>query len=175
MTNIPDPLPDTDLDLLRILCTVAWADGDFAPEERDLLQRLVERYFLPEAGDSAAGELIGRLAAEATRAETLDAVVPRLKTEENRELALKLAYMVIRVGRRPGDDDSINPAEKRTYRRLVELLELSDGQIREVEWAAEQELRRTGSLWDLLKRRFSWLSGRWPDDDLLEAPGAPRL
>lgn len=175
MTHSTAPLPDADLALLRILCTVAWADGDFAPEERQLLQQLVERYFLPGADVSVAGEVIGTVAAQPVESGALEVVVPRLTMEEDRELALKLAYMVIRVGRRPGDAASINLPEKQAYRRLVELLKLPEDQVREIEWAAEQELDRHRSLWDLLRSRFPWLSGRWPDDDLLETPGAPRL
>jgi uncharacterized tellurite resistance protein B-like protein len=175
MTQSTAPLPDADLALLRILCSVAWADGDFAPEERTLLERLVERYFLPGADDAVTGEVIGTVAAEPGGPESLEAMVPRLTMEEDRELALKLAYMVIRIGRRPGDDASINLPEKRAYRRLLELLRLPDEQVREIEWAAEQELNRHRSLWDVLRSRFPWLAGRWPDDDLLETPGAPRL
>jgi hypothetical protein len=175
MTQPPAPLPDADLALLRILCTVAWADGDFAPEERKLLLQLVERYFLPDAGEASAAELIGTVSAEPGQGGSLEAAVPLLTMEEHRELALKLAFMVIRVGRRPGDEASINLQEKQAYRRLVELLSLPEDQVREIEWAAEEELNRHRSLWDVLRSRFPWLSGRWPDDELLETPGAPRL
>jgi hypothetical protein len=157
-------LPDaagTDPTLLRIVCAVAWADGDFSTEERDLLERLQRRYAddglpasLPEGSDPG-----GPATGAATPLEDLVAV---LRSEEDRELALKLSYMMIRVGRRAGDEASINAAEKRAYRHLVELLALPEERIAEIEWAAGQELARGGGLRELLLARFLPLIGPQP-------------
>ena len=174
------PLPKGEMDLLRILCCVAWSDGEFSPQERQLLERLVERYF--PGGDVGAAGLdtveamaSGAMAAEAMRPELLDELVPSLTTVEDRQLALKLAYQVMRVGPRTGEESGIQPLEKVAYRKLVEGLGLSEAEIQETEWAAEQELKPAGGLRGILASRFGWLAGAWPSDDLLETPGAPRL
>ena len=172
----PTPtLPKGELDLLRILCCVAWSDGEFSPQERQLLARLVERYFLPGPGQPTGAETVEALAAEAMRPELLEVLVPGLATAEDRLLALKLAYQMMRVGPRTGEESGIQPQEKVIYRKLVESLGLSEAEIRETEWAAEQELKPAGGLRGILTSRFGWLAGAWPSDDLLETPGAPRL
>lgn len=167
------PLSEADLDLLRILCCVAWADGEFCAEERTLLGRLAARYFTAGSEGRLEGEELEALAAQALPPELLDEL-PRRLAPEDRPLALKLAYQMIRVGRREGDAASINAAEKVAYRRLVEALALGETEIREAEWAAEQELEERQGLVAILLSRFRSL-GAWPEGDLLEEPGAPRL
>jgi hypothetical protein len=166
-------LPAKERDLLRILCCVAWSDGDISQQERHLLEDLVRRYFLPEDRATATVTL-EELAAEELPIEQLDAVAGRLESDEDRLLALKLAYMVIRVSRRSDDASSINPQEKVAYRRLVEHLALPEAEVREAEWAAERELNRHSGLLSLLTSRLGAL-GAWPPAELLEEPGAPRL
>jgi hypothetical protein len=159
MSIATDSLPPGDLDLLRILCCVAWSDGDFSPQEKALLGDLLHRYFPSEAGHPAATEAVEDLVASAAPLEMLDELAPRLGSAEDRQLALKLAYQMIRVGQRPGDDSSINPREKVAYRRLVDGLGLSETEIEQVEWAAEQDLPRSMGLLGILASRFSWLAG----------------
>lgn len=173
MQNPSDRLPSNVGDLLRILCCVAWSDGGISPEERDLLEELVRRYLLPEDRPAAAATLED-LAARELPLEQLDPAVARLATDEDRLLALKLAYMVIRVGRRDGDASSINRQEKVAYRRLLEGLGLAEADVREAEWAAEKELQQHGGLRSIIGTLFG-ARGAWPAAELLEKPGAPRL
>ena len=142
-----------ELDLLRILCCVAWADGEFASEEKHLLERLVRRYFLA-ADQGAAVEEFETMAARQMGLEVLDQAAAGLETEEDRLLALKLAYMIIRVNRRDGDPSSINRQEKVAYRRLLRGLHLSETEIQEAEWAAERELEGHTGLLSVLSSRF---------------------
>ena len=170
---MPSPtqrLPEADRDLLRILCCVAWSDGDFAPEEKQLLQRLVATYFLPDLEPLVAAEAAEALAHEALQMEGIEELVQRLQTAEDRQLALKLAFMMIRVSTRPGDVSSINPMERVAYRRLVEALGLAETDVQECEWAAEQEMLQQSGLRGILASRFQWL-GAWPSQELLETPG----
>ncbi|KEF42426.1 MAG: hypothetical protein ER33_06105 [Cyanobium sp. CACIAM 14] len=86
----------------------------------------------------------------------------RLPSSEDRELALKLGYMMVRVGRRSPGEPSINAQERIAYRQLVELLGLGDERIREIEWAAEADLPKKQGLAQLLEE----LTAGWrqPDD-----------
>jgi hypothetical protein len=156
--TLPPPTGADDLSLLRIVCAVAWADGQFSEEERTLLQRLMNRY----GGD---GLPAGSAAAELTQP-TLEEnpgllfdLVKGLASEEDRELALKLSYMMIRCGCSGQEDSGINRAEKAAYRRLVELLGLPEGRIEQIEWAAEEEMAPTHGLLDVLAARFLHLLG----------------
>lgn len=160
-THFMAPSTDTpsagNLDLLRILCCVAWSDGEFSAKERELLQDLVERYIVTDGGVPLPAEAAEVLAGQSLQPEALDALIPRLRSEEDRQLALKLGYMMIRVARRPGDESSINPMEKVAYRRLVEGLGLGEADIAEVEWAAELDLKNQNGLYGFLSSHFGFL------------------
>lgn len=148
--------------LLRIVCTVAWADGECSTAERELLAEQVATHL---HGDSPSG--LGEAQLEAFLAERLpvaglDALVAQLSGSDARQLALKLSYMMVRVGRRSPAEPSINAQERLAYRHLVELLALGDAKIQEIEWAAEADLPRKEGLAQLLAE----LTAGWrsPDD-----------
>jgi hypothetical protein len=145
--------------LLRILCTVAWSDGECSEAERRLLSDLVQRYFHSEAMTLGTDAELARLLAEKFQPGALAELVQQLPSEEDRELALKLSYMIIRVGRRSPQEPSINAQERVAYRTLVDLLALGDERIREIEWAAESELPRKSGLAELLAQVTSGWKG----------------
>ena len=148
--------------LLRIVCTVAWADGECSTAERELLAEQVATHLY---GDSPSG--LGEAQLEAFLAERLplaglDALVAQLSGSDDRQLALKLSYMMVRVGRRSPAEPSINAQERVAYRHLVELLGLEDARIQEIEWAAEADLPKKEGVAQLLAE----LTAGWrsPDD-----------
>lgn len=160
---------DRQLDLLRIVCCVAWADGEVSGEERRLLEKLEARYFM--AGEETGGSSVSsQLASWGQNGLKLEDLVDRLDSVEDRLLAVKLANMVARVSKRAADTDLINPQEKALYRGLVEGLGLSESQIQEAEWAAEQELASGRNVWSLIGDALSGL-GAWPSSEMLEKPG----
>jgi len=161
---------DRQLDLLKVVCCVAWADGDVSADEKRLLEKLIARYFPCGTGSQASEEAGRQLAAWTVEASVLEEVIPRLSSREDRVLAVKLSYMMAKVGQRPQDISPINPAEKALYRQLVEALGLSDSEVEEAEWAAEQELSSGQGLWAALGAAFSGL-GAWPSQEMLETPG----
>ena len=161
---------ERQLDLLQIACCVAWADGDVSAEEKRLLEQLVARYFPSEDGADTTAEAARQLAAWTVNQSLLDEVLTRLTVAEDRLLAVKLAYMMARVSQRPEDTTAINPQEKALYRRLVEGLRLTEAEVKEAEWAAEQELSSGKGIWALLGAAFSGL-GAWPSQEMLETPG----
>jgi hypothetical protein len=180
-----DPLPEDlapasgpgaeELDLLRLVCAVAWCDGDFSTEEQRLLAKLVARYLTPLSGEGPSTEAVEIIAARAAAPELLETLAHALPSPEDRLLALKLSFMMVLVGRAPGDREAINPREKATYRRLVEALALPQEEVEAAEWAARHELQEHRGGWlDLLRQRIGGL-GAWPDVDTLAEPGAPRL
>ncbi|WP_411871524.1 hypothetical protein [Vulcanococcus limneticus] len=174
MAPSSDPGADRQLTLLKIACSVAWADGEVSPEERSLLLKLVARYFPREPGQESLEAAAEQLAAWAQDGALLDGLIARLESEEDRLLAAKLGYLIARVGQRPGDTSPINSEEKLAYRRLVEGLGLGEGQIQEVEWASEQELSAQKGLWGVLGSLFGDL-GNWPTREMLESPGVQWL
>lgn len=149
---------ERQLDLLQIVCCVAWVDGDVSAEEKRLLEQLVARYFSSENGADASEEAARLLEAWTVDGTLLDELMARLSVAEDRLLALKLAYMMARVSQRPEDSAAINPQEKVLYRQLVEGLRLTEAEIQEAEWAAEQELSSGKGIWALLGRHSQGLA-----------------
>ena len=161
---------ERQLDLLRVVCCVAWADGDVSADEKGLLEKLVAKYFPCGEGSEANQEAARQLAAWTVESSVLEEVIPRITNAEDRVLALKLSYMMARIGQRPQDSSPINPQEKALYRQLVEALGVSDAEVRQAEWAAEQELSSGRGVWAALGAAFSGL-GAWPTQEMLETPG----
>ena len=148
--------------LLRLACWVAMADGDFAEEERRLLEKLVAG-ILPAVGGSAAlaGEAVHGLAAEALQPADLQALVADLGDADGRQLAVKLAFQMACINQRPQDAGLINIAERRAYRQLLELLQLPDAAVEQAEWAGRQELQQQRSLREVLGAVLAGF-GAWP-------------
>jgi uncharacterized tellurite resistance protein B-like protein len=161
---------ERQLDLLRVVCCVAWADGDVSADEKRLLEKLVAKYFPCGEGSEANQEAARQLAAWTVKSSVLEEVIPRITNAEDRVLALKLSYMMARIGQRPQDSSPINPQEKALYRQLVEALGVSEAEVRQAEWAAEQELSSGRGVWAALGAAFSGL-GAWPTQEMLETPG----
>ncbi|NDC34959.1 MAG: TerB family tellurite resistance protein [Synechococcaceae bacterium WB9_2_112] len=156
--------------LLRIVCWVAWADGDFALDERQLLEKVVSRLLLLDASGPEAVDAVRALAVDHLEQDDLTALVAALGDADERQLAVKLALQMISISRRPEDDAPINPAEKQAYRSLLDALALTESEIEAAEWAARDELQRQPSLGDLLVGALERF-GAWPSAEKLD----PRL
>lgn len=170
----PETASEPDRLLLRLLCCIAWSDGGVSARERELLQSLANEVSLGEEEKADVSAELNALVDGRLGLPAMDALIPRIQGHDQKQLALKLAYMVIRISREPGESSSINAREKVAYRRLVEGLGLPEGEVQEAEWAAEQDLKQHTNLWSLLASRFAGL-GAWPDDALLASPDLPRL
>ena len=165
---------DPDRVLLRLLCCIAWSDGEVSARERELLQSLATEVLLTEEEKADAAAEVSSLVTDTLGLPAMDALIPQNQGHDEKQLAVKLAYMVIRISREEGESSPINAREKIAYRRLVEGLGLPEGEVQEAEWAAEQDLRQHTNLWSLLASRFAGF-GAWPDDALLASPDLPRL
>jgi uncharacterized membrane protein YebE (DUF533 family) len=171
-----DPTPSTPLAslepsqraLLRIVCWVAWADGDFAEEERTLLQQVVARTLAPLNTAEDPALAVSSLAAENLQPVDVEQLVADLEGADGRQQAVKLAVLMMGANQRPQDDAAVNPAEKSAYRRLLAALALPEAAVQEAEWAARQELQRPRSLGELISETLAGF-GAWPahgDTDL---------
>lgn len=157
MTMQPSPhISPEEMNLLRIACSMAWSDGELSPEEKELLLSQFSQLFSQnkEEERSLHQELQDYIS-QSIHSEALEELIPELQAEEDRELMLKLGYMVIRASRRDSTESSINPQEKVAYRRLVELLALPEETIEKVEWAAKSELQQHNNPVDALASGLS--------------------
>jgi hypothetical protein len=143
-------LTPTQTALLRIVCTVAWSDGECSRAERELLAEQVATQLQGHSPDSLGDTQLEAFLAERLTVAGLDDLVAQLPASDDRQLALKLSYMMVRVGRRSPAESSINAQERVAYRHLVELLGLAEARIQEIEWAAEADLPKKEGLAQLL-------------------------
>lgn len=163
-----EPTPDAgrkrQLDLLQVVCCVAWADGHIDEKERALLGQIVNRLSGNEGIEEA-----NQLASWAQTPEQLDAVLPRIRANGDGALAVKLAHMMAMASQGPDDAELINPQERLAYRRLVESLGLDAQQVEEAEWAGRQDLASGRSFWQLLGDAMAAF-GAWPSPEVLDNP-----
>lgn len=126
------------MNLLRIVLALAWADGNLAKEEADVMLVNFSKVFAAtSAGQEAVKqELQGYLVQDIP----LEELVPSLTTEAEKEFVLRLGYEVISASARTPDEDLINQDEQATYQRLVELLELPDSTVQRIEQSAQATL-----------------------------------
>ena len=153
---------------LRLLCWVAYVDGVFADEERELLSRLAARLLPGVDPADALDALVAQNAAD------LEELVAQLTTHDQRLQMVKLAFEMAASSSNPGDNSSFNSAERVAYRRLMEALALPEAEVNEAEWAARQALQDKPALLDRLNRiLFGW--GAWPSTEALELSGSQWL
>jgi len=153
---------------LRLLCWVAYVDGVFADEERELLSRLAARLLPGVDPADALDALVAQNAAD------LEELVAQLTTHDQRLQMVKLAFEMAASSSNPGDNSSFNSAERVAYRRLMEALALPEAEVNEAEWAARQALQDKPALLDRLNRiLFGW--GAWPSTEALEFSGSQWL
>lgn len=160
-------LPESQLLILNIVCALAWADNDLSVEETEILLEKFKANLPPEPELMYLDEpdpfygttgLSSFTVAEQTQARTnaeiafkdilnsykenpipLPDLVSQLKTNEDRCLTAKLAYMVIKAS----DDKEgnlISTEEKAVYRQLIQLLNLDSETVQKIEERASYEL-----------------------------------
>ncbi len=120
----PSVTPE-QMNLIRLAASMAWADGNFAPEQKEVILTRLSEQFTNDSQHQAdlQEELQNYLGANTTYLEPL---VEPLQTTAEKEVALKLCYEVIR-------SNEVNALEAVTYRHLLELLALPAGRVEAIE------------------------------------------
>jgi len=139
MMPSPASISPEEKNLLQVVCAIALADGQLSSAELERILSEFSKFFAENEADEV--RIRQELQQYAVEGATLEAVVPQIQLEEDRELALKLGYMVVRSSRQNPEVAWINnPAEKAAYRRLIELLALPDETVTKIESLTDAEL-----------------------------------
>ena len=162
-------LPESHLNILRIVSAMAWADGNLSEAELNVIIHGFEpdlpaspspflyledpQFLFGTSVDNqdVPEQLSERISAELALKEvileykynplSLKVLVDKLATQEDRCLAVKLAYMVIKAS--PNNSgELINFEEKKAYRQLVDLLNLDEDLVEEIELQASKDLEK---------------------------------
>ena len=129
--------------LLEITRVMALSDGSISKEEEQLIRDLPDQIAC-EAGEN---DHIQRLESST---QSLKELVALLKSNQDRCLAARVAYLVAAVSRQPRDRQKINVDERRVYQELIQELNLSKEDLDRIEASAMQELNQNRSPLRLL-------------------------
>ncbi|ASC72084.1 hypothetical protein XM38_030380 [Halomicronema hongdechloris C2206] len=147
MVHHPPPPPSISpqqMTLLRVVSAMAWSDGNLSQEEADLMVDQFSRLFAqtPQQQRTLQQELQDYLVQNIP----LEELVPRLSSQEERELVLRLGYAVISSSARTPEEALINQEEEAAYQRLVGLLDLPEDVVERVEGEAKADVGQSKGL-----------------------------
>lgn len=127
----PPPITPRQMKLLRVVTAMAWADGDLAEEEVDVM---LERFSLLFAKtDEQTQNLQQELRSYMMQNLPLEELIPKLETDAQRELVLTLGYEVIACSSRTPEEPNINQEEAAAYQKLVGMLNLPADRVKQIE------------------------------------------
>jgi hypothetical protein len=132
----PPPPPSINprqMNLLRIVASMAWSDGELATEEVDLMLNRFSRLFTASDDPQQLQMVQQELRDYLMQNLPLDELIPQLESQEERELVLQLGYEVIASSSRTPDEPKINAEEAAAYQKLVQLLNLPEEVVKTVE------------------------------------------
>lgn len=138
----PPSISPRQMNLLRIVASMAWSDGQLAHEEVEVMLVRFSEIFAksPEQQRKLQQELQDYLMQNLP----LEDLVPKLETETERRLVVKLGYEVIASSARSPKEPNINSEEAQAYQKLVELLGLSAEVVEEIESDVKQSVFSQG-------------------------------
>jgi hypothetical protein len=149
----PSGIPPSEIDLLHIVSTIADADSELSAAE---VEFMTEEFSKLYANDEEEKLLLRQeIQSYLSLPVPLEQLVAKLSGMGERELALKLSYMVIQVGSGEWGKSQINKAEKVVYRQLVQLLDIPEDRIEAIEWEADRELNEHSQPLEGLIHRFA--------------------
>jgi len=130
--ELPPPVSPRQMDILRAVTAMAWADGELEPDEINLMLDEFATLFAASNADPDGQEsLKKRLREYLGQNLPLEEVIPQIQPED-RKLVAQLSYRVINSSRRQPGEPKINLDEAAAFQRLIRLLQLSDAEVQEI-------------------------------------------
>lgn len=151
-TPPPPPISPRQMNLLRIVSSMAWSDGHLAEEEVDLMLDRFSRLFAKDTNQQQ--KLYQDLQDYVTQNIPLEELTPKLTSEAEKELVLRLGYEVIGSSARTPEENKINDEEAAAYQHLVNLLGLPSETVERVETEAKAELEGDVNIIDVLAQQI---------------------
>ncbi len=116
------------MNILRIAASMAWADGNFAPEQMDVILSSLSQEFATNTEDCS--RLKKELQNYLSKNIPLEELVPKLRNLTEKQRVLQLSYEIIRA-------NEINEREAVVYQQLLQLLDLPPEIVQQVETEIE--------------------------------------
>lgn len=153
MNITPPPISPRQMNMLRVVLSMAWADSTLEQKEVEVMLNRFSQLFSsnPEQQDYLQAQLKEYFVQDVP----LKEAVARLTTNEEKEVALRLSYEVINASARTPDEALINEDESEAYKQLVQLLDLPEAVVKRAEGAASATLTQGGkNIVDMLAFRL---------------------
>ena len=131
--ELPPPISPRQMDMLRAVLAMAWADGILEPEEIRMMLDEFAILFAKTETDRHSLKL--QLREYLGQNIPLEEVIPNIQNFEDRKMTLRLGYQVIQSSRRNPDEPMVNLDEAAAYQRLVRILDLPPEVVADVESA----------------------------------------
>ena len=131
----PPSISPRQMNLLRIVSSLAWSDGSLAKEEMDIMLNQFSGIFSDDAPQQQ--QLRQELQEYLMQNIPLSESVPKLQTEDEKKLVLRLGYAVIACSARSPEESNINDDEATAYQELVSLLGLPSDTVQQIETAVQ--------------------------------------
>ncbi|MCU0526764.1 MAG: TerB family tellurite resistance protein [Elainella sp. Prado103] len=127
----PPSITPRQMNLLRVVTAMAWADGGLATEE---VETMLDRFSGIFAVDAPQQQMLRQeLQDYMMQNIPLEELTPKLQTPEEKEIVLRLGYEVIRSSARTPDEDRVNEEEAAAYQKLIALLGLPEATVQKIE------------------------------------------
>ncbi len=154
MTSVPPPsITPAQMNLLRIVASMAWADGQLEPQEMTLLLERLSSLFA--VSPAHREQLVGELQDYIQQKIPLEQLIPKLENQTDRELVLKLGYEVIYCSSRTPDEPRINMEEAAAYQKLVKLLNLPPETVARLEEEAIKAVEGGAPISEIVAKTVS--------------------
>ncbi len=148
-TPPPPSISPRQMNLLRIVASMAWSDGELALEEVDVMLDGFGGIFAKN--EEQRHELQRELRDYLMQNIPLEELVPKLQSDAERKLVLKLGYEVIASSARTPEEPNINEEEAIAYQKLIDLLGLPPEVVEEIESAVTVPESHQGLIDELVK------------------------
>ena len=159
---------NSSITLLQLVQEVAYCDGSMSQEEENLIITLMDSHGLKEDHEALKNRLIegysspsshqsvARGSAKRIERDELLKRLSALTSKEERDLAIKLAYLTAMVSRDKDDLTDVNAQELDLFQSVAEAVQCSEQRVRAIQWAADEELKQW-TMPSLKQVLLSWL------------------
>lgn len=138
----PPPISPRQMNLLRVVLSMAWADQSLEQREVETMLKRFSQMFATDPKQQAS--LQQQLQEYFIQNIPIEEAAAKLTTPAEKEVALRLSYEVIQSSARTPDEAHINPAEREAYQKLSALFALPDEVVARAEQAATAVLKQGG-------------------------------
>ncbi|MGD1898562.1 MAG: TerB family tellurite resistance protein [Phormidesmis sp.] len=138
----PPPISPRQMNLLRVVLSMAWADETLEQKEVDVMLNRFSQLFASEPDQQAY--LQSQLKEYFVQDIPLEEAAGKIASDAEKEIAVRLSYEVINASARTPEEAKVNQAESTAYRKLIEQLNLPAEIVKRAEQEAIAALNQGG-------------------------------